>query len=275
LKQKPKKHPHPPFETGNCLLCHGPHASAEPALLNVPSTKICVTCHNLDAPQIKRAHAPFSMEKVACEQCHNPHGSDNKGLIKSIAHEPFARARCGSCHQITGGDPKKTNVVGKDLCLTCHAKMSQVLKEKQVHPPVAGGQCTACHTPHASERKGLLAGKERGVCLSCHAKVDERFKTAKSFHPEKAAEGRCTACHKPHSSDQPALLAGETLKLCGTCHSNHASLSHPMGAGIIDPRNNQPVNCLSCHDPHGTPHDKFLRGSQRRELCIECHKQYR
>ena len=275
LKQKSKKFPHPPFETGNCLLCHGPHASPEPALLKAASSRICTTCHNLASPQIKRAHGPFSMDKVACEQCHNPHGSDNKGLIKSIAHQPFAQGRCGNCHQVTGPDPKKTNLAGKDLCLTCHAKMAQTLKEKGVHPPVAAGQCTACHTPHASEAKGLIRAKERSVCLTCHTKVDDRFRAAKAFHPEQAAEGRCTACHKPHSSEQPDLLGGEPMKLCSTCHSTHASLSHPMGAGIIDPRNNQPVNCLSCHDPHGTPFEKFLRGSQKRELCIECHKQYR
>jgi predicted CXXCH cytochrome family protein len=81
--------------------------------------------------------------------------------------------------------------------------------------------------------------------------------------------------HLAHNSDRPTLLAGNALKLCGTCHATRASVSHPMGAGIIDPRNNQPVNCRSCYDPHGMPYDKFLRGSQRRELCIECHKQYR
>jgi predicted CXXCH cytochrome family protein len=215
------------------------------------------------------------MDNVACEQCHNPHGSDNKGLIKSIAHQPFAQGRCGNCHQVTGSDPRKTNLTGKDLCLTCHAKMAQVLKEKQVHPPVAGGQCTACHTPHASEVKGLIRAKERGVCLTCHTTVEERFRAAKAFHPEQAAEGRCTACHKPHSSDRPRLLAGDPLKLCGGCHATHAALSHPMGSSIIDPRNNEPVTCLSCHGPHGTAYPRFLRGSQRRDLCIECHKQYR
>jgi predicted CXXCH cytochrome family protein len=275
LKDKPKKFTHAPFQTGNCVICHQPHASSEPALLKASTSRICTSCHNLAAPQIKRAHGPFSMDKVACEQCHNPHGSDNKGLIKSIAHQPFAQGRCGNCHQVTGPDPKKTNLAGKDLCLTCHAKIAQTLKEKGLHPPVAAGQCTACHTPHASEAKGLIKAKERNVCLACHTKIEERFRASKAFHPEDAAEGRCTACHKPHNSDQPTLLAGEPLKLCGTCHSTHASLSHPMGAGITDPRSNSPVTCLSCHDPHGTTVEKFLRGNPKRDLCIECHKQYR
>jgi predicted CXXCH cytochrome family protein len=131
---------------------------------------------------------------------------------------------------------------------------------KGIHPPVAAGERTACHTPHASEVKELIRGKERGICLSCHTNVEQRFKTAKAYHPEQAAEGRCTACHNPHSSDQPTLLAGDALKLCGTCHATRASVCHPMGSGIIDPRNNQPVTCLSCHDPHGTLFDKFLCG---------------
>jgi predicted CXXCH cytochrome family protein len=49
-----------------------------------------------------------------------------------------------------------------------------------------------------------------------------------------------------------------------------------MGPGIKDPRNeDKVVTCLSCHDPHGTPHAKFLRLPQRRALCIQCHKKFR
>ena len=275
IKQKTRKYLHPPFETGSCLFCHDPHASSEQALLTVRSGELCQTCHDLSTPEIKRAHSPFPVEKAACEQCHNPHGSDNKALLKAVTHPPFAQGRCGSCHQVSGADPTKTILSGKELCLTCHSSMVQELRKKQVHFPVAAGQCTACHTPHASELKGLLAGKERGICLSCHEGIRERFRNSRAFHPEKAENGRCTICHMPHSSDRPTLLAGDPLKVCGACHKGHEVLSHPMGAGIIDPRNKKIVTCLSCHDPHGTANARFLTFPKKRELCIQCHKKFR
>jgi predicted CXXCH cytochrome family protein len=212
------------------------------------------------------------MAAASCVGCHAPHGSDKKAIIKTVAHQPFAQGRCGSCHQVSSPDPKSTFLKGGEMCFTCHAKEAQAFKKKHVHAPVGAGQCTTCHTPHASEIKGLLAGDERGMCLGCHTKIEEKFARSKAFHPAKAADGRCTACHTPHAADQAVLFADESLKVCGACHKDHASLSHPMGAGVKDPRSNETLTCLSCHDPHGTQIDKFVTFPKERELCIQCHR---
>lgn len=153
--------------------------------------------------------------------------------------------------------------------------MAQEMRKKGAHAPVAKGQCTACHQPHGSGSKGLLVDTERDVCLTCHQKVEERFKASRSVHPEKAGEGRCTVCHAPHTSEQPRLAAGEPLKVCASCHASHAGLSHPMGAGITDPRTQKTLTCLSCHDVHGTALPNLLTFAKERALCIQCHKALR
>lgn len=275
MAEKPKKVSHAPFEVGECLLCHNPHASDQNALLNDRSSILCQSCHDLQDARPKRAHTPFSVANVACEQCHNPHGSDGKALAKTVSHPPFAQGRCGACHQVGSPDPRQTILGGKDLCLTCHPKMADELTKKVTHPPVAGGQCTACHAPHGSEVKGLLIRNERETCLGCHQKVEERFRTSRSVHPEKAGEGRCTVCHTPHGSAQPKLVANEPLKVCASCHGSHAALSHPMGAGILDPRTQKTLTCLSCHDVHGTALPSLLTFAKERALCIQCHKALR
>jgi predicted CXXCH cytochrome family protein len=272
VKTAPRTVKHMPFEAGNCLTCHVAHASPQKDLLVKPAARLCQDCHQLRDPRITRAHQPFNVATASCVECHAPHGSDKKGIIKTVAHQPFAQGRCGICHQVAGPDPKVTNLKGSELCYTCHGKEAQAFKKKLVHPPVAGGQCTACHTPHASEVKGLLVDGQRGMCLGCHGKVLEKFTRSKAFHPAKAADGRCTACHTPHASDRAVLLADDSLKVCGACHKEHASLSHPMGAGVKDPRTHDTMTCLSCHDPHGTQIDKFVTFPKERELCIQCHR---
>jgi predicted CXXCH cytochrome family protein len=272
VKSAPRTVKHVPFESGNCLMCHVAHTSTTKDLLVKPAAQLCQQCHQLRDARIARAHQPFNISNASCVGCHAPHGSDKKAIIKTVAHPPFARGQCGICHQVSGPDPKATNVKGSELCFTCHGKEIQAFKKKLVHSPVAAGQCTTCHTPHASDTKGLLVDGERGVCLGCHAKVQEKFARSKSFHPVKAADGRCTACHTPHASDRATLFPDDSLKVCSACHKEHASLSHPMGAGVKDPRNNETLTCLSCHDPHGTQFEKFITFPKERELCIQCHR---
>jgi len=44
-----------------------------------------------------------------------------------------------------------------------------------------------------------------------------------------------------------------------------------VGEDRLDPRNGQPITCVTCHDPHGTEFSYTLRGDQSRGLCVECH----
>ncbi len=272
VREAPRTVKHMPFEAGDCLQCHTAHTSPRRSLLVKPATQLCQDCHQVRDPRIARMHQPFNVTTASCVSCHAPHGSDRKGLIKHVAHQPFAQGRCGSCHQVGGPDPKATFLKGRDLCFSCHSKEAQAFRKKLVHAPVAAGQCEACHTPHASEIKGLLAGEAWGMCLDCHEKVEDRYTRSKASHPPKEAASQCTACHTPHASDQPDLFPTDSLTVCSTCHKEHASLSHPMGAGVTDPRTKATMTCLSCHDPHGTQFEKFTTFPKERELCIQCHR---
>jgi len=272
VRDAPRTVKHMPFEGGDCLQCHTAHSSTGRRLLVKAVPQLCQDCHQITEPRISRSHQPFNMAAASCVSCHAPHGSDRKGMIKHVAHQPFAQGRCGACHQVSASDPRATFLKGGELCFTCHSKEAQAFKKKLVHNPVAAGQCTACHTPHASEIDGLLAGEAWGMCLDCHEKVQVQYARSKAYHPAKEGASVCTACHTPHASDLPDLFSENSLKVCGNCHKEHASLSHPMGPGVTDPRTKTQLTCLSCHDPHGTQFEKFLTFSKERELCIQCHR---
>jgi hypothetical protein len=63
----------------------------------------------------------------------------------------------------------------------------------------------------------------------------------------------------------------EILSLCTSCHRNktkdHPVINHPVSQKT-DPRNNLPLTCLSCHQPHTGERLKLIKFSS----CNECHK---
>jgi len=204
-----------------------------------------------------------------CPSCHNPHGSDQPHLVRSKPHAVFMS--CNRCHDTNGPKPQTLQAATPELCFRCHAPIRAAAAKPGAHKALEKG-CVTCHDPHAADDAGLTKGDERSVCLSCHPAVKAFMARSASIHPLKANGGRCTICHDPHQSDRRSLLKGEVNAVCSQCHKGHAQFGHPIGAGVIDPRNGQPMTCLSCHSPHGSQMKMLLRADSQRALCVECHE---
>ena len=87
----------------------------------------------------KQSHHPIKEGKVACADCHNPHGELNDKMLKA-----------GSIN---------------DLCYKCHAeKRGPYMNE---HPPVEEN-CDNCHNPHGSNHERLLTQRVPSLCEQCH-----------------------------------------------------------------------------------------------------------
>jgi predicted CXXCH cytochrome family protein len=108
---------------------------------------VCFGCHKAQRAQVRRVSAhPLATtgladtRKMACSDCHNPHGSTGpKLLVKNSVN---------------------------DTCFTCHAeKRGPYLWE---HAPVAD-DCTNCHTPHGSSNAPLLKARVPWLCQACHS----------------------------------------------------------------------------------------------------------
>lgn len=260
---------HDPFANGACLDCHAAHNSPFPDQLNAPGQKLCVVCHNPDDAEVLSAHTDIPVKGTNCLSCHEPHATASKGLLRVVAHSPFADGSCEMCHATESDTPQVVRATGARLCGTCHKDVPKS-DHKLVHKPVADGQCSACHAPHASDRKGLLLKEPRELCIGCHDKIVERAAKAKSAHPTKPENKGCVGCHSPHSSSEPALLAAGEIRTCIQCHET-AKHGHPLGDDRLDPRTGKAITCVTCHDPHGTEFSYQLRGDQTRGLCVECH----
>ncbi len=264
---------------GDCLGCHRPHASTEgPHLLAQKVPGLCIDCHDTERPQFVKDHLGYPVAESDCGSCHDPHGSANKGILWASVHEPIRRRMCGQCH----ADPDSEQALslkrpGADLCVGCHNELSnEIALKSRIHWPVVDEQaCANCHNPHASRNANLLAGKQSTLCGNCHQDSVQRHERSLVKH-QPISEGDCSTCHAPHASNATYLLAAsDDIELCGTCHEWQAHSTHPIGAKVLDPRNNNlSVDCLSCHRTHGTGNEKLAFFEPKRDLCTECHVRF-
>ena len=152
-------------------------------------TEVCYTCHKEQRSDGKKlSHHPIEEGKVACSDCHNPHGSAGQ---KSL---------------------KKNTVT--ETCYQCHAeKRGPFLFE---HQP-ATEDCVNCHNPHGSNITPLLKSRAPFMCDECHdgphnskspfgSGVAGKAGLASGVNPSTSGAGRaCMNCHvMVHGSNSPA-----------------------------------------------------------------------
>lgn len=252
---------HKPFAAGNCTACHQPHQSGQSQLLKSGDDTLCLNCHK--APDAMGGHKGFPGKVRGCLSCHNPHGSSKKGLIREVAHAPFAKG-CKSCHD--------KDVRDTALCFSCHTGVMAQTMAPHNHLVVGkGNACTQCHSPHAADTKTLLKGKEGPLCKSCHLDTAQRMDVSLHKHPKVE---KCSECHEPHGANRIALLKNEGNGLCSRCHETQGEFTHPVGDKVVDHRTGQTLTCLTCHDPMGTDYRYNLKQSGKKVLCVQCHRSY-
>jgi predicted CXXCH cytochrome family protein len=151
------------------------------------------------------------------------------------------------------------------ICQNCHVTFEEKMKKPFLHTPVRTGECSGCHSPHASSHAKLLADDVTKVCYRCHQTMIPD--NAKSAH-KVVVEGGCVKCHDPHSADSKFNLLKTGNELCYGCHK-------AMGEAIEKARfKHAPVTkgCTGCHNPHGSAKAGYLLSDEVPDLCVKCHK---
>jgi predicted CXXCH cytochrome family protein len=275
---------HPPLrQDKGCLNCHDAHVSQQlPALLKASAPQLCRQCHKTAEAAFRGSHAGYDVAQSDCTSCHNPHGSNKRGLLYDVAHRPLEEKQCAACHK-NPADPTVlvTGERGTGLCRQCHAEMIDAsLSQNRVHwSMLNGAACLNCHNPHATKFPKLVNGPTAEVCGQCHTdtvKLQELSKknpkNKKLCEPVK--KGDCVACHTPHAAEGVLRFTAPTsIQMCGQCHEWQTHSTHPIGEKVIDPRNkNLTLDCLSCHKGCGTSnHPVMLQFETTYDLCVSCH----
>lgn len=254
---------HAPVDAGECLACHAPHGSGESHLLRAAVPSLCMECHD-DGPDFRAAHAGNAVLAADCTACHDPHAAERPGLMHRYEHRPYAGGRCETCH-----DADSFTVESVDaLCLRCHRDVNEAFTRPFQPHLGAGAACTDCHPPHVAPAEPLLAARPARMCARCHDGSGIEPELTWTTHDAMD----CTECHVPHGAANEHQLRSIEPDLCARCHERAHAVSHPVGPEVIDPRTEQSVTCLSCHQLHAAPFPQYLPLDPGRDLCILCHK---
>jgi len=266
---------HPAVQMG-CFSCHFVRGSGDNTrvVLKTPkSTILCTSCHEDKKVAVgaKYAHPPVAKD---CLQCHVPHTSDNKNLLKKPE----------------SGDKEH------NLCLQCHTQGLNVPEKGSRHAALDMG-CDACHVTHqAGSGKGVLESHltkaAPALCLDCHDAKDSKLIEAHKGQPFATAD--CTTCHDPHQSKSPDLLqaylhppfADRTCEVChdpavngkvklnqpqvsAVCSTCHDGVAKTIATAKI-PHPGAQADCTDCHNPHGGRFPRFLTPNPV-AVCEGCH----
>jgi len=170
-----------------CASCHQVHRPQDPVLSKETQREVCFACHLIQRAQVHYLSAhPIAAGKIACSDCHNPHGSTGpKMLIKNTVNE---------------------------TCYGCHAdKRGPYLWE---HPP-ATDDCSHCHVAHGSNIAPLLKVRPPWLCQGCHAG---------SQHTTPAFSGRGLPQSAGGTAPSQQLLLRACINCHSAIHgSNHPS----------------------------------------------------
>lgn len=231
---------HSPFESKACDSCHAPAKDGKVVLTQANKRELCLTCHDDVAKKMVAAKFKHDGAQGDCTDCHSPHAGKTQGFLRP--------------------DPVTA-------CLTCHPDQEAEIKKGHPHKPASEQGCFVCHEAHGGDNPKLLRAKTVNEgCLACHG-------------PQRVI----TSLEK---ENLVAIFDGK-VKLPADYFRNVSVL--PIQGGLGHPTDRHPVqdlmdlkdptkvktplNCLSCHQAHGSAKADLLVKDQANnvEFCKTCH----
>ena len=176
-----------------CSNCHSIHVPKDKVLSKATQFEVCFACHKDKRAEVNRpSHHPVLEGKVACSDCHNPHGSVGPSLVK----RDNVRDTCFQCHAEKRGPFVHNHQPATEECTICHNPHGTVVESMlKVRPPFL---CHQCHTPHGGFIPAVIGSQVPGLKPTTPSGVGKG--------PTNFTQGRgCLNCHtEVHGSNNPS-----------------------------------------------------------------------
>jgi predicted CXXCH cytochrome family protein len=266
---------HPP-NARDCMKCHDPHTSDNPALLvkatSGDQTKnLCLTCHDVGV-HITKGGSRHPALDGGCDTCHTIHKSGDPEQREFAYHlTKDAPGLCIDCHDVKDAALVKAHhgqPFEKADCIQCHdARQSNSPKLMQafLHNPFENKECEDCHQAPKDGKVVLTQKDVKSTCAVCHEEQAKQIASAKVPHP--GAQDDCTVCHNPHGGMTPGFMQPGPVAACLVCHPER--VEDLKKRHVHQPASD--LGCATCHEPHGGDNAHLLRKAKVNELCLECH----
>jgi len=261
----PAGHPAVTGDGPACITCHRDVTAARVVHGPVAAGQ-CRTCHDVDnSTGVRRVTVkgagPADSTAALCVSCHQDLGDR---LKQDHRHAPVASGKCTVCHDPHGSPFRfQLPVEAGRACISCHQEIADAIQQAFVHPPAAAS-CQICHDPHAGAQPGQLRARSNTVCLACHVEA--------AANQVAADAASLFGAHSAEAMDRLAA-GGSRILLDASLAAGHPTRGHPI-EGRADPsRTGRSLECVSCHNPHGSAGAKLLRfgATGVSSLCIRCH----
>ncbi|MDE2577465.1 MAG: hypothetical protein KGL46_01545 [Hyphomicrobiales bacterium] len=206
---RPPTHPQ---TTQQCSGCHTPGGWTDLKVIDhTQASAKCSTCHN---GVIAKAKPPGHIPTVApCEMCHKT--TTNFTVAVKMDHTGIVSG-CATCHNNVNALGKPANHIQTTLpCEACHKSTVTFAGAYYQHAP-GDTDCASCHNgktaigpktpPHIP-----VAGVQ---CSNCHSNTAPSFASYSMNHPAVSGQ-RCDACHNGAFTGQGAQGAQGTASYPG------------------------------------------------------------
>jgi len=230
---------------------------------------------------------------VTCYRCHV---DAEREFTRTNTHKPLIDGLCNDCHAPHGANQKNLLLApadGPELCAKCHGELMKEAVEGSNHEFFKKGKCLKCHDAHGSNIPGMIVAKQGFLCYSCHSTdPGKEVKNPRSKHSP-AVAGECTACHSPHKAGLDSLLLARYPDLCLACHTDLKAKMYNKGEGAPASQSGSSggttantekpgetklyvhaladlEKCRTCHKPHFSA-ELALIEEPIQPLCGRCH----
>jgi DmsE family decaheme c-type cytochrome len=215
----------------------------------------CVECHTEKTQQLPIhgvLHSTGNGSRIECETCHGP------GMAHAQDPTTTSMAKLAA---LPGREANRA-------CLACHSLAFEADGLQHQHLR-SGLRCTECHAVHGTGiERALLRQPPTATCTACHASVAAEMRQV-SHHPILDGRLDCATCHVRSIEATGARAPRGVNGQCLTCHAEHDVLvrfEHVPASEVAL----EGEGCTTCHDPHGSPHERLLRRPGD-ALCLQCH----